>query len=87
MANLNLLPSNTQSDGAWASAVPTSIKTTAGTAAAWGVVRFVMRADWVFLPGTLALTVLACMAITLGFGYAGTAFALRAKAAPLLRNE
>ena len=59
----------------------------AGTAAAWGVVRFVMRADWVFLPGTLALTVLACMAITLGFGYAGTAFALRAKAAPLLRNE
>jgi putative ABC transport system permease protein len=51
------------------------------------VVRFVMRADWVFLPGTLALTVLACMAITLGFGYAGTAFALRAKAAPLLRNE
>ncbi|MBJ7251402.1 MAG: FtsX-like permease family protein [Acetobacteraceae bacterium] len=59
----------------------------AGTAAAWGVVRFVMRADWVFLPGTLALTVLACMAVTLAFGYAGTAFALRAKAAPLLRNE
>jgi putative ABC transport system permease protein len=59
----------------------------AGTAASWGVVRFVMRADWVFLPGTLAMTVLACMAITLGFGYAGTAFALRAKAAPLLRNE
>ena len=59
----------------------------AGTAAAWGVVRFVMRADWVFLPGTLAITVLACMAITLAFGYAGTAFALRAKAAPLLRNE
>jgi hypothetical protein len=27
------------------------------------------------------------MAITLAFGYAGTAFALRAKAAPLLRNE
>lgn len=59
----------------------------AGTAAAWGVVSFVMRAEWVFLPGTLALTVLACMAITLAFGYAGTAFALRAKAAPLLRNE
>ena len=35
MANLNLLPSNTTlSDGAWASAVPTSIKTTASTAAA-----------------------------------------------------
>jgi flagellar basal-body rod modification protein FlgD len=34
MANLNFLRSNTQSDGAWAAAVPSSIKTTAGTAAA-----------------------------------------------------
>jgi putative ABC transport system permease protein len=58
-----------------------------GTAAAWGVVRFVMRADWVFLPGTLALTVAACTALTLAFGYAGTALALRARPAPLLRNE
>ena len=33
MPSLNLLPSNTQSDGAWASAVPTSIKTTAKIAA------------------------------------------------------
>ena len=31
-----------------------------------GVVRFVMRADWVFLPGTLALTVLACMVTSTG---------------------
>jgi hypothetical protein len=28
-----------------------------------------------------------CLATTLIFGYAGTATALRAKAAPLLRNE
>ena len=34
MPNLNLLPSNRQSDGAWASAVPSSIRTTASTAAA-----------------------------------------------------
>ena len=34
MPNLNLLPSNTKSDGAWASAVPSSIRTTAATAAA-----------------------------------------------------
>jgi flagellar basal-body rod modification protein FlgD len=32
MANVNLLSSNVQSDGAWASAVPSGIKTTAGAA-------------------------------------------------------
>jgi len=58
-----------------------------GTAASWGVVHFVMHADWAFLPGTLAATVLSCVALMLAFGYAGTAAALRAKAAPLLRNE
>ena len=63
------------------------IAAVAGTAAAWGVVRFVMRADWAFLPATLAVTVLGCTALTLAFGYAGTALALRARPAPLLRNE
>ncbi len=58
-----------------------------GTAASYGVVRFVMGTDWAFLPGTLAGTVLACIAMMLLFGYAGTATALRAKAAPLLRND
>lgn len=58
-----------------------------GTAASWGVVTYIMRADWVFLPGTLTAVVLACTALTLAFGYAGTALALRAKPAPLLRNE
>jgi len=57
------------------------------TAASWGVMRFVMDTDWAFLPGTLAATVLGCIAVMLMFGYAGTASALRAKAAPLLRNE
>lgn len=64
-----------------------TIAAAAGTAAAWGVVRFVMGAEWVFLPGTLAAVVLACTALTLAFGYAGTALALRARPAPLLRNE
>ncbi|MXP65700.1 FtsX-like permease family protein [Roseomonas sp. M0104] len=58
-----------------------------GTAASWAVARFVMRTDWVFLPGTLALTVAGCTALTLLLGYAGTALALRGRAAPLLRNE
>ncbi len=58
-----------------------------GTLASWGVVRFVMRADWVFLPGVLSVTILGCIALMLAFGYAGTASALRAKAAPFLRNE
>jgi putative ABC transport system permease protein len=58
-----------------------------GTAASFGVVHLVMGADWDFLPGTLAATVLACIALMLLLGYAGTERALRAKAAPLLRNE
>jgi putative ABC transport system permease protein len=58
-----------------------------GTAASWGVARFVMRTDWAFLPGTLAATVAGCVVLMLVFGYAGTEAALRAKAAPLLRNE
>ena len=58
-----------------------------GTAASWGVVRFVMRADWVFLPGTLAAVVVGCTALMLAFGYLGTAAALRVRVAPLLRNE
>jgi putative ABC transport system permease protein len=58
-----------------------------GTAASYGVMRFVMHAEWAFLPGTLAATLIVCLAVMLGIGYIGTARALRAKAAPLLRNE
>lgn len=58
-----------------------------GTAASWAVARFVMRTDWIFLPGTLAATILGCTALTLLLGYAGTALALRTRPAPLLRNE
>jgi putative ABC transport system permease protein len=59
----------------------------AGSAASWAVVRFVMRADWILLPGTLAATVLGCAVLTLLFGQIGTALALRARPGPLLRNE
>ena len=59
----------------------------AGAVAAWAVVRFVMRADWVFLPGTLAATVVGCVLLTLACGQIGTALALRARPGPLLRNE
>ncbi|WP_372618474.1 ABC transporter permease [Falsiroseomonas sp.] len=59
----------------------------AGSAASWAVVRFVMRGEWVFLPGTLAVVVAGCVVLTLGFGYVGTALALRVRPAPLLRNE
>ncbi|HYZ61047.1 MAG TPA: FtsX-like permease family protein [Acetobacteraceae bacterium] len=58
-----------------------------GTAASWGVVRFVMRTDWVFLPDVLAGTVGTCVLLMLGFGYLGTAAALRARPAGYLRNE
>ncbi len=58
-----------------------------GTLASFGVVRYIMHIDWVFLPGTLGVTLGASLAMMLGFGYAGTAAALRAKAAPMLRNE
>ncbi len=58
-----------------------------GTLASFGVVRYIMHIDWVFLPGTLAATLLASLAMMLVFGYAGTVAALRTKAAPMLRNE
>ncbi len=58
-----------------------------GTAASWGVVRFLMDSDWTFLPGVLAATVAGCVALMLGFGYVGTAVALRAPAAAYLRHE
>ena len=58
-----------------------------GSAASWAVTTFVMRSDWAFLPGTLTVTILACIALTVGFGWLGTWAALRAKPAPLLRAE
>ena len=51
------------------------------------MVRFLMQTDWAFLPGTLLATGAACVAMMLVVGLAGTEAALRARAAPHLRNE
>jgi putative ABC transport system permease protein len=58
-----------------------------GSLASWGVAHYIMDTEWTFLPGTLAATLAVCLATVLIFGYAATATALRAKAAPFLRNE
>ncbi|MCC7282083.1 MAG: FtsX-like permease family protein, partial [Acetobacteraceae bacterium] len=58
-----------------------------GTAAAWAVTTYVMRSPFVFLPGALFGTILACAGLTALFGWLGTRAALRSRPAPLLRNE
>lgn len=59
----------------------------AGSLAAWAVITRVMQAEWVLLPGTLAVTVIGCALLTLACGQIGTALALRVRPGPLLRNE
>ena len=44
--------------------------------ASFGVVRYIMHIGWAFLPGTLAGTLIASLAMMLTFGYVGTATAL-----------
>ena len=58
-----------------------------GVVASLGVMHFVLHAEWSFLPGVLAATLLGAMALMLALGYAATARALAAKAGPMLRNE
>ncbi|MCC7425436.1 MAG: FtsX-like permease family protein [Alphaproteobacteria bacterium] len=58
-----------------------------GSAAAWWVITVITRAEWVFLPVTLAATVVGCVLATIAFGFLGTWRSLSAKAGPLLRNE
>ena len=58
-----------------------------GAGASYGVVHYVMNTTWVFLPGTLGLTLFLCVGAMLVVGYAGTEAALRAKPASWLRNE
>ena len=63
------------------------IAAAAGTLAAYLVITRVMQAEWLFLPGTLAATVLGATVLTMAFGLAGTWSALSRKAAPILRAE
>lgn len=58
-----------------------------GTATAWGVVAGLMDMPWVFLPETVAVTVILSVILTLLVGFAGTWRAMGQKAAPMLRNE
>ena len=58
-----------------------------GTIAAYFLLTRVMHAPWEFLAGTVALTGLGAIVLTLAAGLAGTWRALGAKAAPFLRNE
>jgi putative ABC transport system permease protein len=58
-----------------------------GSLASWAVMHYVMHTDWALLPARLAGTIVACVGLMLGFGYVGTALALRASALPWLRNE
>jgi putative ABC transport system permease protein len=58
-----------------------------GSLASWAVMHYVMHTDWALLPARLAGTIVACVGLMLGFGYVGTALALRAPALPWLRNE
>lgn len=67
--------------------ITAAIAATIGTLTAWTILTRVMQSDWVFMPNTVLLTVLLCVAITLIAGFAGTWRALGQKAAPLLRNE
>ena len=58
-----------------------------GTLAAYLVLTEVMRTDWVFLPGAVALSAGVALALTLVLGYAGTWRALGASPAAYLRND
>ena len=58
-----------------------------GSAASYLVAHYIMHTDWIFLPVTLIYTLAGALALMLLFGYAGTAAALRARPAQLLRNE
>ena len=58
-----------------------------GSIAAYGVITWVMRAEWIFVPWAMVSTILLSVAITIAVGLVGTWVALGRKAAPLLRND
>jgi len=58
-----------------------------GTLTGWAVTKFLMHAEWVFLPDVVALTVVACVIVIVTSGWFGTWRALGQKPMPHLRNE
>jgi putative ABC transport system permease protein len=63
------------------------IAAAAGSLAAYGLIVGAMQAEFVFLPATLAITVLGAVFLTVTLGLLGTYQALGAPAAPVLRRE
>jgi putative ABC transport system permease protein len=63
------------------------IAAAAGSLASWGLVAGAMQADWLFLPLTLAMTILGAVVLTVVLGLIGTYAALSAPAAAVLRSE
>ena len=59
----------------------------AGTAASFVVITMVMDMPWHFLPGTLALTVIAATLVTVALGLMGTWRALSVPSAGVLRAD
>ncbi len=57
-----------------------------GWIAAWIVITQVMGAEWVMLPGTLVLTALGAMALTIALGLIGTWQVLSQRPAQVLRE-
>lgn len=58
-----------------------------GSVVAWAVTVFLMRMPWVFMPGAVTVTIVACVLLTLLMGFAGTWRILGQKSSPYLRNE
>ena len=63
------------------------VATIAGSAAAYGVLTYVMHTSWTPLPTTLILTIFISMIVILFSGFAGTWRALGEKTAPVLRRH
>lgn len=57
-----------------------------GSAGSYAVAHYILHTQWVFLPGSLISILAGSLILMLVFGYVGTAAALRAKPAPMLRN-
>jgi len=66
--------------------ITAAIGAAVGTLAGWAVLTHVMNLEWTFLPGAVAATGAACLAVTVAFGFVGVWFALGRKAAPMLRS-
>ena len=63
-----------------------AVASVVGTIAGWAVVTQAMRAEWAFLPATVAIVAILCAALTVALGLVGAWRALGQKAAPVLRE-